>query len=168
MDPESSSNLELPFHEYETGKARLIHMRHSMPDCWCVYWGASTSCRANTAHMRLSRPHFCLDFQVKERDQFQVVPSSLGSGTRREKARRYLDPASLHYCCLCPLPPNPQKARCGRSGCGTRRSPRPTPRYWSSRATPQLHKALRSLGKGTQREKARCNLDPESLRVHGR
>jgi len=38
-------------------------------------------CRANMAHTRQSRPHSGLGFQGKVVETFQVVPSSLGSGT---------------------------------------------------------------------------------------
>ena len=37
-------------------------------------------CRANSAHVRQSRPDSGLEFQVKDFTTFQVVPSSLRSG----------------------------------------------------------------------------------------
>jgi len=37
-------------------------------------------CRANSAHMRQSKPDFGLGWKMKVRTPFKVVPSSLGSG----------------------------------------------------------------------------------------
>jgi len=39
--------------------------------------------RANSAHIRQSRPESGLGFQVSVVETFQVVPSSLGGGARR-------------------------------------------------------------------------------------
>jgi len=53
-------------------------------DANCTPWTLATlhpnRCRANVARIRQSRPDSGLGCQVKVREPFQVVPSSLGSG----------------------------------------------------------------------------------------
>jgi len=54
-------------------------------------------CRANMARKRQSRPDFGLGFQVKVLKTFEVVPSSLGSGSPGSLCERGLSSSSLLY-----------------------------------------------------------------------
>ena len=64
--------------------ATLVAQITSWLGVWVRVKGVGCSvqgrCRANTAHMRQSRPDSGHDFQSKVLETFQVVPSSLGSG----------------------------------------------------------------------------------------
>ena len=70
-------------------KKKKVHCRVDMAQatvktrCWPCFSRENivraVHCRASVAHVRQSSPDFGLGCQVRERESFQIVPSSLGS-----------------------------------------------------------------------------------------